>query len=320
MDGGNDWLAEDFERQRPRLRAVAYRLLGSAAEADDAVQEAWLRLNRATASPDGADIANLGGWLTTVVSRLCLDQLRARQAHRETELDENLGAAEFRGAAPTDRPDHEALLADAVGTAMLVVLEKLAPAERVAFVLHDLFDLPFDDIAAIVGRSPEATRQLASRARRRVRGAEASGAPSEYQRRVVEAFFVASRGGDLQALLQVLAPDIVLRADAAAVEFSTRAGGRAGAMQLHMETHGAAAVARTFQGQAQAARLALVDGAWGMVWAPGGVKRAVFRFSLRGPRISGIEIVCDPQHIQLMNIGPLQEPPPSSPAAGTASL
>ncbi len=220
------WLVEQFEADRTRLHGVAYRLLGSDGEADDAVQEAWLRLSRA----DTSEVENLSGWLTTVVARLCLDRLRARRSRREEPL------AEDHAAIPDAAdPEHEALLAESIGVAMLAVLQRLAPAERVAFVLHDVFGVPFEEIAGIVGRSPVAARQLASRGRRRVQGAPGGRAPDgrraeeaqadlARQKAIVEAFFRASRGGDLRALLEVLDPDVALRADEAAVRMGARHG------------------------------------------------------------------------------------------------
>ena len=282
-----DGLTESFERHRTHLRAVAYRMLGSPSEADDAVQEAWLRLSRAGAS----GIDNLGGWLTTVVARVCLDLLRSRKSRRE----EALGADAPEPVAGREHgidPEREAVLADSVGLALLVVLETLAPAERVAFVLHDMFDLPFDDIARIVGRSPAAARQLASRARRRVQGAAATPAPDlARQRQVVDAFLAAARGGDLEALLAVLDPDVVLRADRAAVQ--------AGATS---EVRGAAAVASTFSGRARAAQPALVDGAAGAVWAPGGRPRVVFGFTIAGDKIVEIELLADPESLGQLDL------------------
>ncbi|MGH7460911.1 MAG: sigma-70 family RNA polymerase sigma factor, partial [Longimicrobiales bacterium] len=239
---GNDWLAERFESNRTHLRAVAYRMLGSRTEADDALQEAWLRVSRA----DTSAIENLGGWLTTVVARVCLDQLRTRKSRREESIDRQVAASQENALDP----EQQALLADSVGLALLVVLETLTPAERVAFVLHDMFDLPFDEIAPIVGRSATAARQLASRARRRVQGANARpDADRSRQRTVVDAFLAAARSGDFTALLALLDPDVVLRADAAAV--------LSGAEE---EVLGAAAVARTFAGRASAAQPALIDG------------------------------------------------------------
>jgi RNA polymerase sigma-70 factor (ECF subfamily) len=248
-------LADRFEADRDHLRAVAYRMLGSLAEAEDAVQEAWLRLSRA----GGQGVDNLGGWLTTVVSRVCLDMLRSRKARREDSLD--LPGPRPAASLPSgDDPEREAVLAETVGLALLVVLQALAPAERIAFVLHDMFDLPFDEIAPIVDRSPEAARQLASRARRRVRGGPiATRSDLARQRGVVEAFLAASRQGDLEGLLAVLSPDVVFRAD--------RVAAAAGAQA---EMRGASAVARAFVGRAQGARPILVDGAVGAVVAPAG--------------------------------------------------
>ncbi len=228
---GNDWLAERFEENRGHLQAVAYRMLGSPGEADDAVQEAWLRFSRS----DTSGVENLGGWLTTVVARVCLDMLRSRKARREEPLSAHVPYVNVRREDGTS-PEHEALLGELVGLAMLVVLETLAPAERVAFVLHDIFAVPFDEIAPIVGRSPTATRHLASRAR--VRGAakapdadltrRRSRSSLRGQREVVEAFLAASRGGDFEALLAVLDPDVVLRADGAAVEMGSSPEGPRG--------------------------------------------------------------------------------------------
>jgi RNA polymerase sigma-70 factor (ECF subfamily) len=276
-------LARQFEANRGHLLAVAYRMLGSRSQAKDAVQEAWLRLNRAEASA----VENLGGWLTTVVARVCLDLLRSRRSRREEPLE---AAPEAPAAAPD--AEHEALLADSVGLALLVVLETLAPAERVAFVLHDMFDLPFDEIAPIVGRSPMAARQLASRARRRVQGASPRSTGARDRRReIVDAFLAASRGGDFAALLAVLDPDVVLRADAAAVQ--TGAPG---------EVRGAAAMAEFFAGRARAARPALVDGGPGLVWAPGGEPRVVFGFAIDGDRIVGIDLIADPERLRAMEL------------------
>jgi RNA polymerase sigma factor (sigma-70 family) len=282
-----DWLAERFETHRPRLRAVAYRMLGSASEADDAVQEAWLRLSRA----DAGEIENLGGWLTTVVARVCLNLLQSRKSRREEPLGAHLPEETATGQDGPD-PEQQALLADSVGLALLVVLDTLAPAERLAFVLHDMFDVPFEEIAPIVGRSPAAARQLASRARRRVRGAEAApDADHARQRAVVDAFLAAARGGDFQALLAVLDPDVVLRSDQAAVQV-----GASG------ELHGAAVVADTFAGRARAARPALIDGAAGLVWTPGGVPRVVFGFTIAGGRIVAIDVVADPERLSRLQV------------------
>ena len=286
MDEG-EWLAERFEAHRAHLRAVAYRMLGSLSEADDAVQEAWLRLSRS----DTSDVANLGGWLTTTVARVCLDMLRSRKSRREEPLSAHLPDPIVSRENGID-PEHEALLADSVGLALLVILETLAPAERVAFVLHDMFALPFDEIAAIVGRSPAAARQLASRARRRVQGSAT--VPDSYharQREVVDVFLAASRGGHVDALLAVLDPDVVLRADRAAVD--------AGATG---EVRGAPAVADTFSGRARFAKSALVNGAVGAVWAPRGRPRVVFGFTITGGRIVQIDILADPARLSQLDL------------------
>jgi RNA polymerase sigma-70 factor (ECF subfamily) len=268
----DDPLGTQFEAHRAHLRAVAYRMLGSHAEADDAVQEAWLRVSRA--STDG--VVNLGGWLTTIVGRVCLNMLQSRKSRREEPL------AEPHAPASRVDPEREAVLADSVGLALLVVLDTLAPAERLAFVLHDLFAMPYDEIAPIVDRTPAAARQLASRARRRVHGVDAAPDVTR-QRRVVDAFLAASRGGDFQALLSLLDPDIVLRADATTV----RTGAAA-------EVRGMDAVARTFSGRARGARAVLVDGEPGAVWAVGGTPRVVFTFTIAGDRIVAIEMHADP--------------------------
>jgi len=278
-------LAAEFEAQRGRLRAVAYRMLGSAPEAEDAVQEAWLRLARS----DAATIDNLGGWLTTVVARICLDALRARKVRREEPIGP--GTPE-----PASEPtDQEAMLADSIGVALLVVLDTLKPAERVAFVLHDMFDLPFEDIAPIVGRSAEAARQLASRARRRVRGAqpdaEAGAADLARRREIVEAFLAASRNGDMEGLLRVLDPDVVFRPDMVAARM-----GSVG------EVRGAEPVAALFKGRAQAAKAALIDGAVGVAVAFGGQLRIAMRLTFAGDRIAGFEAVADPAVLATLNV------------------
>ncbi len=274
------FLTERFEASRAHLRSVAYRMLGTAAEADDAVQEAWLRLARS----DAQEIDNLRAWLTTVVARICLDMLRARKARREEPMSADVPEPV---ASRADDPDNEALIADSVGLALLVVLNTLAPAERVAFVLHDMFDLPFDTIAPIVGRSPAAARQLASRARRRVQGAPTvSDADLARQREVVDAFLAAARRGDFEALVALLAPDVVFRSDAAAA----RMGGAA-------ELRGAAAVAETFKGRAQGAKPALVDGALGLVVVFGGRLRIAVRLTFAEEKIAAIEAVADPERL-----------------------
>ena len=285
----HDWLAERFEENRTHLRAVAYRMLGSLSEADDAVQEAWLRLSRS----DTSGVENLGGWLTTVVARVCLDMLRSRRSRREEPLGVHVPEPIVSREDGVD-PEHEALLADSVGPALLVVLETLSPAERLAFVLHDMFGVPFEEISPIVGRSPTAARQLASRARR-VRGAAPSpDADLTRQREVVDAFLAASREGDFDALVAVLDPDVVLRADRAAVD--------AGAPG---EIRGGAAVADTFSGRARFAQPALVNGAAGAVWAPGGRPRVVFGFTIRGGRIVEIDILADPERLGQLDLAVL---------------
>ncbi|HTE86703.1 MAG TPA: sigma-70 family RNA polymerase sigma factor [Dehalococcoidia bacterium] len=278
-----EWLAERFEETRSRLRAVAYRMLGSLSEADDAVQESWLHLSRS----DTSGVENLDGWLTTVVARVCLDMLRSRRSRREEPLDAQLQEPIVRREDATD-PEHEALLADSVGLALLVVLETLAPAERLAFVLHDMFDVPFDEIAPVVGRSPAAATQLASRARRRVRGAAAvPDADVTLQREVVGAFLAASRDGEFDALLALLDPQVVLRADGESV--------RLGASS---EVRGAPAVADTFKGRALAAQPALVNGAAAAVWAPGGRPRVVIAFTITRGKIAEIELLADPARLR----------------------
>jgi RNA polymerase sigma-70 factor (ECF subfamily) len=283
-----EWLGERFEADRGRLHAVAYRLLGSASEADDAVQEAWLRLSRS----DSEQVENLSGWLTTVVARVCLDMLRSRRARREEPLDPE---SEALSGAPD--PEREALLGESVGLAMLAVLQRLAPAERVAFVLHDVFGVSLAEIAEIVGRSPEATRQLASRGRRRVQGMPEDVRPPELaHRHVVEAFFKASRAGDFDALLALLDPAVVLRADATAMRMGARSG------WLTEDLRGANAVARQFAGQAQAAQLALIDGVPGAVWATGGVPRVVFAVMVDDGMVVEIELQADPDRLERMKI------------------
>lgn len=284
---GQDTLARSFEAHRPRLRAGAYRMLGSPDEADDAVQETWLRLSRA----DTGEIANLGGWLTTVVGRVCLDMLRSRAARRE----EPAGSSAWDAIAPADGgadPEHEALLTDSVGLALLVVLDRLTPAERVAFVLHDLFDVPFAEVASIVERSPAAAKKLASRARRRVR--EASPVPdSDLTRRwaVVEAFLAAARDGDLNALLAVLDPDVVRRADPSALPADAATELR-GARDVAEGTLVYARAARRL------ARPALVDGDCGLVVVSRGRVRVVLRLSIEHDRIVEIDVIAEPDRLR----------------------
>jgi RNA polymerase sigma-70 factor, ECF subfamily len=269
MDGGS-WLAKKFDDSRSHLRAVAYRMLGSSGEAEDAVQEAWLKVSRA----ETGGVENLGGWLTTVVARVCLDMLRTRRAHREQPL----GPA--ADAVPSaSNPEAEVAFADAIGPALLIVLDMLAPQERVAFVLHDMFDLSFEEIAPIVDRTPAAARQLASRARRRVHGAAAPAIDVARDRQLVDAFLAASRDGDFDRLLAVLSPDAVLRADATSAQ-----------------------VANAFKGRATAALPALIDGQAGAVWAVRGQVRSAFVFSIAGGKITGIDLVMDEGHLGQLDI------------------
>ncbi len=277
------WLIEGFETNRARLTAVAYRILGSSAEAEDAVQESWIRLTRS----DTSDVENLAGWLTTITSRVCLDMLRARTGRREEPIPDR----PLHPLVGSIDPEQEALLGDSVGLALLVVLDTLAPPERVAFVLHDVFGLPFGEIAAVVGRSPEATRQLASRARRRVQGASTVNLDRTRQHEIVRAFLAASRSGDFDALVALLDPNVVLSADAAAVTI--------GASE---RVRGAGAVAQTFAGRARAASLALVDGKPGLVWAQGGTPRVVFEFAFQGDTISAITLLADPNTIAALDL------------------
>jgi RNA polymerase sigma-70 factor (ECF subfamily) len=288
------WLAERFEEHRGHLRKVAYRMLGSVSEADDAVQETWLRLSRS----DTSDVENLGGWLTTVTARVCLNMLRSRRTRREESLDVRVPEPIVDPADGLD-PEHEALLADSVGLAMLVVLETLQPAERLAFVLHDMFAVPFDEIAPMVGRSPTAARQLASRARRRVQGeAPAPDADLARQRKVVDAFFAAARDGDFEALVAVLDPDVVLRADA---------GVRG--PEVSAVVHGAREVASRairFSRLSPYVRPALINGAAGVVVAPEGRVFAVMGFTVRGGRIVAIDALSDPERVREIDLTVLE--------------
>jgi RNA polymerase sigma-70 factor (ECF subfamily) len=273
------YLAERFEAHRPHLRAVAYRMLGSLSEVDDAVQEAWLRLSRTEA----VAIDNLGGWLTTVVARVCLDMLRSRQSRREEALTPDVPEPVATGTRGSS-PEQAALLADSVGLALLVVLDRLAPAERLAFVLHDMFGVPFEEIAPIVGRSPEAARQLASRARRRVRGATAPDPDRARQREVVDAFLAALRAGDFEGLLAVLDPDLVVRADAAVTSGAPS------------EIRGAPVWAKgavAFGHMARLVQPALVNGAVALVMAPGGRLSRALTFTIVNGKITEIEVIGD---------------------------
>lgn len=276
-------LVRVFEEQRPRLRAVAYRMLGSLSDADDAVQETWLRLART----DAAEIDNFGGWLTTVVGRICLDMLRSRRTRSETPL-EATGPIEA-----DDDPEREAMLADSVGLALLIVLDTLNPAERLSFVLHDMFAVPFEDIAPIVGRTPEATRQLASRARRRVQGEKLPETDVSRQREVVGAFMAASRAGQFEALLTLLDPDVMMRGDAAAMSL----GGPA-------QVRGATAIASFFNGRAQAARPVLIDGVPGLAVWFGDEFRIALVFTVEEGRIRDVEAIADPATLAELEVLP----------------
>ena len=287
-----DRVSVEFEASRPRLRALARRMLGSDEEADDAVQETWLRVGRADAGP----VDNLSGWLTTIAARICLDRLRARRLRPEDPAgmrppEPAAGSVELTG------PEGEAVIADSVGSALLVVLDVLAPAERVAFVLHDVFAVPFEEIATIVGRSPDAARQLASRARRRVQGSTAvSGVDLVGRRHVVEAFLAAARGGDFDALLSVLDPEVVLRPDAATVRLGNVP-----------DTRGAHAVATFLRGGAGALRLALVDGLPGLAWAPGVRTLGAIDLTIAGDRIVQIDLIRDREHLARLDVVLLED-------------
>jgi RNA polymerase sigma-70 factor (ECF subfamily) len=289
-------LTHEFEANRARLETVAYRMLGSRSEAEDAVQEVWLRLNRA----DAESIGNIGGWLTTVVARLCLDMLRARKSRREDSLDDMAGEeipVEPSVVATGATPEEQIAMADSVGLAMLAVLETLGPAERVAFVLHDMFAVPFEEIAPVIGRSQDATRQLASRARRRVQGARPDGVVDNARRReIVDAFIAASRGGDFAALLSLLAPDVVFTPD----EMAARLGQQG-------EARGASAVAALFNGRAQAARPALIDGVVDVAVVPGERLLLVLRLSIVDGRITGIEAVAGQEELAELDLEILEE-------------
>jgi RNA polymerase sigma-70 factor (ECF subfamily) len=288
-----EWLAQRFEGHRTHLRAVAYRMLGSLSEADDAVQESWFRLSRS----DTSEVQNLGGWLTTVVARVCLDMLRSRKSRREEPWDVYVPDPIVSREDGVD-PEHEALLADSVGLALLVVLDTLGPAERLAFVLRDMFAVPFDEIAPIVGRSEAATRQLASRARRRVQGAPTIPDPDlSRQREIVNAFLAASRGGDFEALVSVLDPDVVLRADRGALPGSGS-----------VEVRGAEKVARQsitynrLSADGGTVRPALVNGAAGIVATRDGRPFSVLGFTVRGGRIVQIDILADPERLARLDL------------------
>jgi RNA polymerase sigma-70 factor (ECF subfamily) len=286
------FLAEKFEANRGHLRAVAYRMLGSTAEVDDAVQETWLRLSRS----DTSGVDNLAGWLTTVVARVCLDMLRSRKSRREEPIGPHVPEP-----AAHDEHERDSDMADSVGAALLVVLETLSPAERLAFVLHDMFAVPFEEIAPIVGRTAAAARQLASRARRRVQGTPAvADADIGRKRKIVEAFLAASRGGDFEGLLAVLDPDVVFRADDAAQRLGSLA-----------EIRGAAAVAENFKGRAQAARPALVDGALALAIILGEQLRVVLRLTIASDRIAAVEAIADAERLGRFDVEVLEPQAPS---------
>jgi RNA polymerase sigma-70 factor (ECF subfamily) len=293
------WLTERFEENRPRLRGVAYRMLGSLSEAEDAVQEAWLRLNRI----DTSTVDNLGGWLTTVVSRVCLDVLRSRKLRREESIDAQVTEPSVVRGEGAD-PEGEAVLADSVGVALLVVLDTLTPAERLAFVLHDLFALPFDEIGSIVGRTPAAAKQLASRARRRVRGPRGpSDAGRARQREVVEAFLRAARAGDLEGLLAVLDPDAVVRIDAAA-----RINAPAAEAGMAREIRGASTWAKQLIALSRGLRfvqMALINGSVGLIVAPGGKLSRVLTFTFATAKVTRVEVIGDPDRLRELDIAVL---------------
>jgi RNA polymerase sigma factor (sigma-70 family) len=285
-----DWLAERFEANRSHLRGIAFRMLGSVTEADDAVQEAWIRLSRT----DTSDVANLRGWLTTVVGRVCLNMLRSRKTRREGPLETHLPDPIVSPEQGLD-PEQEALLGDSVGLAMLVVLDSLTPAERVAFVLHDVFAVPFDEIAPIVGRTPTAARQLASRARRRVQGAPVPDVDLDGQWAVVDAFLAASRDGDFERLLAVLDPDVVLRSDGGTA--------RPELVSLLRGAHAVAESAMTFRRFGETATRILVNGIpGGVAWAPDGSPFAVLALTVRDGRIVAIDVLADPDRLGQLDL------------------
>ena len=285
-----DWLAQRFEANRSHLRGVAYRMLGSTTEADDAVQEAWLRLSRT----DTSDVENLRAWLTTVVGRICLNMLRSRRTRREGSLETHVPDPLVSPEEGID-PEQEVLLGDSVGLALLVVLDTLSPAERVAFVMHDVFAMPFDEIAPIVGRTPVATRQLASRARRRVQGAPVPDVDLDGQWAVAEAFLAAARDGDFERLVAVLDPDVVLRSD-----------GGAARPQLDQLVHGARAVAAqafAFRRYAESSTRVLVNGVpGGIAWSPDGTPFSVVALTVRGDRIVAIDVLADPDRLRELDL------------------
>lgn len=284
------WLVEQFEAHRNHLQAVAYRMLGSLSEADDAVQESWIRLSRT----DTSGVENMGGWMTTIVSRVCLDMLRSRKSRRE-ELPMVSAPEPATNRHDGSDPEHEALMADSIGLAMLVVLEKLNPAERIAFVLHDIFALSFSEIAPIIGRNEAAARQLASRARRRVQGAESTSETAE-KRDLVDAFLAASRTGDFEKLLTVLDPNVVLRNDTA---FAPAANSPV--------VHGSQAVAKQFAGRAQGARTVLVNGSVGVIVAPRGQILFVLELTVADGKITEIDMIADQARLSQLDIAVLND-------------
>jgi RNA polymerase sigma factor (sigma-70 family) len=292
-----DWLAEQFEEHRGELRAVAYRMLGSLAEADDAVQEAWLRLSRA----DTSEVRNLGAWLTTVVGRVCLSMLRSRRVRREEPIGPYVPDPVISRQEGVD-PEHQALLTDSVGLALLVVLQMLPPPERLAFVLHDMFAVPFEDIAPIVGRSATATRQLASRARRRVQGAAPPPDPDlARQQQVVDAFFAAARGGDFEALVAVLDPEVVLRAD-------TGVGTGPGASTVLRGAKAVAGQALMFAGPNRVARPVLVNGAAGVIVTVRGRPVSIMGFTVVGGRVVAIDTLADTERLARLELSAIDGP------------
>jgi RNA polymerase sigma-70 factor (ECF subfamily) len=289
----DEWLSQRFEEHRPHLRAVAYRMLGSVSEAEDAVQDTWLRVSRA----DAGAVDNLGGWLTTVVSRVCLNALRSRQRRREDALEVRLPDPVVT-AEPTADPEHEAVLADSVGLALLVVLETLTPAERLAFVLHDLFAVPFDQIAELLERSPAAVRQLASRARRRVQGQATTPDPDlAHQRRVVDAFYAAARDGDFEGLISLLDPDVVLRADGG--------GSRTRPSVVLRGAREVASNAALAGRLAESVQPALVNGAAGAVAVVAGRPFSVMSFTVTGSRIVAMDVLYDPERLRRLDLSAL---------------
>jgi RNA polymerase sigma factor (sigma-70 family) len=286
----SEWLAARFEDYRPKLRSVAYRMLGSLSEADDALQDAWIRVTRA----DASKVDNLGGWLTTIVARVCLNMLRARRTRREAPLETHLPDPVVSPQDGMD-PEQEALLADSVGLAMLVVLDSLTPAERVAFVLHDVFAVPFDEIAPIVGRTPTTTRQLASRARRRVQGAPVPDVDLDEQWAVVDAFLAAARDGDFERLMEVLDPDVVARADGGAA--------RPGLVGVTQGARAVAEQAMSFRRFGETATRVLVNGIpGGVAWSPDGTPFAVLALTVRGGRVAAIDVLADPDRLAQLDL------------------